>query len=194
MPRPTSHQSRNLRLSVQNVIGESVTLAGALYPGIYPILHESAWRDVESRRLPATPPEVAWIETRWLEDRAGAGDYSVLQADVYSRAGEPGGASGDEYGERANLIAEALCEVFMGRDLAATAGKRWVVAVLDFSVVGPPFPDTGGRLLCESLGGRYGSPQTREHLGLWNGLWRIVLRWNYRMVRDAQSPAAYYSD
>lgn len=191
MARPARWRSRNVRLSVQARIGDSLVLPGPLFAGAYAVFHEAAWRDAESARLVADDPEIAWVETRWIADRAGIGGYSVLQADVYSRAGAHGAADADEYGERAALLAEALCEIWLGMDPAAPAGKRFCVAVLDYD--DPGTPDTGGRLMVETLTGRQGEPQIRDRLGLRAGLWRYTLRWNYRSAIDLQTSAARYS-
>jgi len=190
MPRPAKYQKVNIHFSVLNRIGETVTVDAVNYP----VYHERAMRDPEERRRPAATPDVAWVETHWTQQRAGMGQFSLLQIDVRSRVGTPTDPSRDELGDLNDAIMDEVLSLFLGNNAVMPGRKNFNIAVLDMAGGGPPFAELGTCVMCQPSSGRFGSPESETKFGLRDGLWKQTAILRFRMPRDTGHQAAFYTE
>ena len=189
MTLPANRQTRNLRLSVTNRIGESLTVTA---PGqvdgappvarTVPVYHNWWLADPDSAGAPAGTQEPAFVGTRWLSAGAGWRGTSILQCDVYTRIGKPGADTGDTFGLFNCAVSDALAEPFAGINAAGVLNAY--VPILDFTDPENPVA-ADGCLICQTPGGDFGVWSDRRDLGRAGGFFRTVVRFNFRTTTDA---------
>lgn len=201
MAIPAYARTRNIRLTVQAKIGNSVAVSTVTPQGnaanlTVPVMHSYRWADPESVRDPAAAGARAFVLTQWIQDGAGRRGFSILQADVYCRTKAPGAVDGDPFGLTAADIADALVDLFRGEQeggVAAGKGgllKAWFPI---FDYTNPLEPaDTGHCLFCVTPGGQEGMPSVQRALGDVNGYQRVTLQWAFRTTLDRTSPDFVY--
>lgn len=190
MPLPPDMRSANIRLTFQNVIGNSVAVNsvapdGSTFALTVPVHPEDPWADPDGMRDPKDPPERAWIELSWLEEGAGRRGQSVVQIDVYCRIGPKGGAESDPHGIVVDDIADAVEALFSGVRPGGMGYKGWI-PVLDFSDPLNPI-EAGNCIFVYNPGNEssWGQPTERRRLPVYSGFQRIVLRYTLRLTTDA---------
>lgn len=202
MAIPAYARARNIRLTVQQRIGDSITVAtvtgqGAAQSFAVPVIHSFRWADPEAVRDPAATGDRAYVITQWLADGAGKRLPSTLQADVYCRTRPPGSSQGDAFGLVAADVADHLVDLFRGERAgghgAGEGGmlKAWL-PILDFTTPTSPV-STGRHLRCVTPGGQEGMPSEVRSLGEVNGYQRVVVRWSFRTIPDGTSPDFVYA-
>lgn len=188
----------NIKRSFQNRIGQTVESPH----GTFNAYHDYAFADPDLVAGGAgigeafavedgeeVTEDFAWIETRWLAERAGGRGWSVAQVDVFSRAGAPTSERRDPMGLVVERLASEVQQLFRG---VASPTDNWFVEVLDFTDVDDP-TGTGEFLVVQSSGNlAFGEAEERHRHPLQDGLQRVTLTFSMRLVQDAAGPAAFY--
>lgn len=178
----------NIRRTVQSQIGNLVTADG----DDYPVYHDWSWADPDDARDGSSADgDVAWVETVFVFEGAGRRSFSLLQADIFSRIGEPGGAEGDPFGMRVGAIADSLESIFSG--LRPDGAMRAFFDIQDFADPAAPL-DTGVCMVCQNSDGSFGMAEERKRTPVENSLRRVTLTWRFRLKQDAAGQSAFYTD
>ena len=187
MSLAVGRSQRYLRLSVQELIGSSVTTAAGVvipvfYPGPYGLADPGAVADDDSAA-------VTRIEISWFGRGAGKKGSTFMQADIYQLAGSDGLT--DPYGFEAEDIMDALASVFSG--LKADGSQRGYIDLYDYAVPATPVP-LGVCALCQNSRGDLGELDSSVELtDLETGMRHLTGRWRFRTLTDVSGPAAFYT-
>lgn len=192
MSLPAYRKHRNVELTIQAAIGDSITVATRGPDGNarnidVPVFFGDGQADPDEVRRPDVTPAPAWVECRWTQQQAGRRGYSILQVDVRTRIGAPGDVEGDPFGHVCSDIADAVEETFSG---AENGRLRAWVPMFDYAN-----PDAPVRLescvFVQTPGGDWGVPESRQPLPPSGGMQRIVLRFTMRITHDAVTRGWY---
>ena len=183
-----SRTARNIRISIQDRIGNSVSVDGLDYD----IYHSYTFGDPDDMRNPdGRDQEPAWVETTFLVQTAGRRGSSVMQLDIYSKIGGESEDDNDPFGLRAESIADALEDLFSG--LNAQGGPKGRFRVKNYANPFNPI-DTGVCMICQNSRGDLGMVEDRRITSSGDGLRRITMTLRFQLLQDTAGPAAFYTD
>tara|TARA_B100000927_G_scaffold278034_1_gene260234 strand:- start:1459 stop:2019 length:561 start_codon:yes stop_codon:yes gene_type:complete len=183
-----SRTSKNIRITIQDKIGNDVTVDGITYP----IYHNYVFADPDDKRSPdARTQSPAWVESTFVSQTAGRRGFSLLQLDVFSKVGGESEDDNDPFGMRAEDIADALEDLFSGLNNQGRHKSRFHVK----NYQNPFNPiDTGVCMLCKNSRGDLGMVEERRISSSEEGLRRITITMRFQLLQDASGPAAFYID
>ena len=184
----SSRTARNIRVTIQDKIGNAVTVDGISYN----IYHSYTFADPDDIRDPdARSQEPAWVESTFLVQRAGRRGSSILQLDVFSKVGGESEDDNDPFGMRAESIADALEDLFSGLGAGGSPKSRFHVK----NYANPFNPvDTGVCMVCQNSQGDLGMVEDRRISSSEEGLRRITMTLRFQLLQDIAGPAAFYID
>jgi len=188
---PAYRRHRNVELTVQALIGNSLSVASLGPDGValaltVPVYHGDTLADPDEARRPGTVPAPRWIECAWLSQGAGRRGVSTWQVDCRTRIGAPGDTDADPFGHVCDDIADHVEALFAGaRDGVTDRGTllAWV-PMYDYAIIASPvrLPSC---IFVQTLAGAWGVPEERRKMPPMGGFNRVVLRFSMRLTQDA---------
>tara|TARA_Y100001970_G_scaffold281779_1_gene393249 strand:- start:531 stop:1091 length:561 start_codon:yes stop_codon:yes gene_type:complete len=186
MPLPATRSIANIRRTIQSVIGNSVQVGADAIP----VYHDYSFADPDNLRGTGNIDR-AWVETHFIQQRAGSRGFTTLQIDCYSRIGEEGSATSDAFGMYVESIADEILSLFSGVD--GQGNQRGYIQVQDFAADPLNPVNVNMFLLMQTPTGDIGVPQERVRLSLDQDFRRVTITMAFRTIQDAAGPAAFYT-
>lgn len=176
MALAAGYRATNITLTVQQKLGNSITVDAEVVPILY-----GRWPDPSSMRTPSGTPMKSFVYGKWLDQTAGQKGAHVCTLDVVTLIGSERG--GDPQGLRCSRIADAIQGLF-------TAPTRDRFYVKDFTIPSTPL-DTDICLYVRGARGTRGMCYSRTVIPWEDGMNRIQLKYQFQTAVDLSGAGTF---